>query len=158
MGGIETTWRGETNVPGLFAIGEAACTGLHGANRLASNSLLECAVMGQEVTNALLKENPAVIKAPAFEKDTEAYTLSNDVTTELKLALWQHLGLTRTPHGYMALRHQLKELLNSEINENQLDRYAQLMMAQQILRDAESMNYSIGSHSVSNVSSAKSLL
>ena len=53
MGGIRTDEWGHTSVPGLFAVGEAACNGLHGANRLASNSLLEGAVYGTRVVEAL---------------------------------------------------------------------------------------------------------
>lgn len=54
MGGIRTSLEGETSVPGLYAAGECACTGIHGANRLASNSLLECLVFGQKAATAAL--------------------------------------------------------------------------------------------------------
>src|SRR5690606_32137618 len=53
MGGIETDLHGRTSVPGLFAAGEAACTGVHGANRLASNSLLEGLVFGARAARAM---------------------------------------------------------------------------------------------------------
>src|SRR5690606_31555014 len=53
MGGIKTNLKGETNIPGLYAIGEVACTGIHGANRLASNSLLEGLFIGKNLAEHL---------------------------------------------------------------------------------------------------------
>ena len=64
VGGIVTDLDGRTTVPGLYAAGECACTGVHGANRLASNSLLECLVFGRRAALAALEE-PAVAPAPA---------------------------------------------------------------------------------------------
>ena len=64
MGGVVTDLDGATTVPGLYAVGESACTGLHGANRLASNSLTECFVFGQRAAEAALAE-PALSAAGA---------------------------------------------------------------------------------------------
>ena len=58
MGGIRTDEWGRTTIPGLYAVGEAACTGLHGANRLATNSLLEGAVYGTRVIEGLADPAP----------------------------------------------------------------------------------------------------
>lgn len=65
MGGIATDLEGRSSLPGLFAVGECACTGLHGANRLASNSLTECFVLGTRAAAAALGEPEAAGEAPA---------------------------------------------------------------------------------------------
>jgi L-aspartate oxidase len=97
MGGIVADLDGATTVPGLYAVGESACTGLHGANRLASNSLSECFVFGARASFAALSEPrgepgepPA---APALEPPSR----------ETRHALWQHAGLVRDAEGLNAL-------------------------------------------------------
>ena len=64
MGGIRTDTWGRTDVPGLFAAGEAACTGVQGANRLASNSLLECLVFGARAAEELRVARPSLSDKP----------------------------------------------------------------------------------------------
>jgi L-aspartate oxidase len=93
MGGIVSDLDGATTVPGLYAVGEAACTGLHGANRLASNSLSECFVFGARAARAAIDEPsvtpgepPAPRSLPAPSRDSRA-------------ALWRDAGLVRTREG-----------------------------------------------------------
>jgi L-aspartate oxidase len=93
MGGITTDLHGRSTVPGLYAVGESACTGLHGANRLASNSLSECFVFGGRAAAAALDEPAATTRTPT------AVALRSEVTPATRTALWEHAGLRRTQAG-----------------------------------------------------------
>jgi len=90
MGGVVTDLDGATTVAGLYAVGEAACTGLHGANRLASNSLTECFVFGQRAAIAALTE-PA-LSGGADAPEPEPIPLPSRETRE---HLWRDAGLVR---------------------------------------------------------------
>jgi L-aspartate oxidase len=97
MGGIVADLDGATSVPGLYAIGESSCTGLHGANRLASNSLSECFVWGRRAANAGLDEpRPGSSRPPAAEPLQTA-------TLQTRDALWRDAGIFRTPEGLQRL-------------------------------------------------------
>ncbi|HEV3001343.1 MAG TPA: FAD-dependent oxidoreductase [Solirubrobacteraceae bacterium] len=94
MGGIVTDLHGRSTVGGLYAVGESACTGLHGANRLASNSLSECFVFGGRAARAALDE-PADPPPP----DPPAPEPVPPLAQETREAMWRHAGLERTPEG-----------------------------------------------------------
>ena len=100
MGGIVTDLHGRSTVGGLLAVGESACTGLHGANRLASNSLSECFVFGARAARAALDEPPA--PASADPPSPEPVAPPEQATRD---AMWRDAGLERTPEG-------LRRLLN----------------------------------------------
>ena len=107
MGGIKTNSWGETNIAGLFAVGETACTGVHGANRLASNSLLEAVVFGQRIVERTTKETEA--GAPDNDQGKETrYSLSQRRIPEtvpppshstLQQLLWDKVGIIRHKEG-----------------------------------------------------------
>ena len=104
MGGIKTDLFGRTTLPGLYAAGEAACTGVHGANRLASNSLLEGLVFGARAARSMLDDGlvlqTAYAPASAQSLTPAALTASEEVRLEeiianLQAAMWSYAGLLR---------------------------------------------------------------
>jgi L-aspartate oxidase len=100
MGGIVTDLDGRTELDGLFAAGECACTGVHGANRLASNSMLECLVYGREAALAALDE-PALPRLATPKPDGATDTVDD----ALREALWEDAGLLREAAGLERLLH-----------------------------------------------------
>ncbi len=99
MGGVRTDLQGRTTLPGLYAAGEAACTGVHGANRLASNSLLEGLVFGARAAQAMLEEAPPLVSADelplsAAESATSEEPLER-IIASLQADMWHFAGLLR---------------------------------------------------------------
>jgi len=100
MGGIRTDLFGRTTLPGLYAAGEAACTGVHGANRLASNSLLEGLVFGARAAQSMLDDALALQTADAPESLPVPLTAAEqarleEIITTLQAAMWAYAGLLR---------------------------------------------------------------
>ncbi len=124
MGGVVADVTGKTSMKGLRAIGELASTGLHGANRLASNSLLEGLVMGalaaKDITeNRRLIPKAGVCKVMQLDGDDMrgltsseggALVVSDEVCEEIRSIMWRHVGLVRTETGLMAGIEKLKSL------------------------------------------------
>lgn len=120
-GGVLTDLAGRTDLPGLFAIGETACTGLHGANRLASNSLVECMVFARAAAKAIASA-PAV-ELPALPQwddsrvtDADECVVISHNWDELRRFMWDYVGIVRTNKRLDRAAHRIA-LLQGEIHE-----------------------------------------
>ena len=120
-GGVMTDLAGRTDLPGLHAVGEATCTGLHGANRLASNSLLECMVFARSATQDIavhpLAPPPAL---PDWDDsrvtDADEQVVISHNWDELRRFMWDYVGIVRTNKRLDRAAHRI-DLLKSEIDE-----------------------------------------
>ncbi len=120
-GGLMTDLSARTDVNNLYAIGETACTGLHGANRLASNSLLECLVFAEAAAQDILgKPAPALTALPAWDEsrvtDADETVVISHNWDELRRFMWDYVGIVRTTKRLQRAQHRIK-LLHEEINE-----------------------------------------
>lgn len=120
-GGVITDLSARTDVRGLYAIGENASTGLHGANRLASNSLLECLVFADAAAESILKlpKQPLAELAPWDESrvtDADEMVVISHNWDELRRFMWDYVGIVRTTKRLQRAQHRIR-LLHEEINE-----------------------------------------
>jgi L-aspartate oxidase len=120
-GGVVVDLDARTGVPGLYAAGEATCTGLHGANRLASNSLLECLVYAEAAARDILSrpvsdipELPEWDESRVSDPDEEVVIAHN--WDELRRFMWDYVGIVRTTKRLQRAQHRIR-LLEKEIHE-----------------------------------------
>jgi L-aspartate oxidase len=123
-GGVLTNADGQTDLPGLFALGETACTGLHGANRLASNSLLECLCMAHNASVILKAEMPS-LKVSSKDPEEWSYPSESNVDEmivishmweEIRRLMWNYVGIVRSTKRLKRAQSRLKNIM-SEVKE-----------------------------------------
>jgi L-aspartate oxidase len=122
-GGIMIDLAGRTDLPGLYAAGECTESGLHGANRLASNSLLECFVFGEAAAADILERWDQFEAAPAVRAWDESRVTDSDEEvvikqnwTEIRRFMWNYVGIVRTTKRLERAKHRI-EMLSGEIEE-----------------------------------------
>jgi L-aspartate oxidase len=120
-GGVVTDMQARTDIEGLYAVGETAYTGLHGANRLASNSLLECLVLGRAAgQNIAANPRPAEAALPAWDEslvtDADEEVVISHNWDELRRAMWNYVGIVRTTRRLLRAQSRIA-LLQEEIDE-----------------------------------------
>lgn len=160
MGGIRTNTSGETGINGLYACGEAACTGVHGANRLASNSLLEGIVFGQRIVDrageilyrrqvrcheVLTSYDPNWVYEPSAQKFLPA-----EAKTILQNIMWDKVGIIRNEAGLKEANAAVQDLVNSIARGDDLPAYYEILnmltVAHVIIQAARWRKESRGGH------------
>lgn len=124
-GGVITELNGQTDLAGLWAIGETACTGLHGANRLASNSLLECLVMAHECAETIRQKPKEIIPVELQDEqwpqselaDEEELVVVDHMWEEVRRLMWNYVGIVRSERRLMRAFYRL-ELISHEIEQD----------------------------------------
>jgi len=153
-GGLKTDMDGKTNIPGLFAFGEVACTEVHGANRLASNSLLESLVFSSRAADSA---RAYVIGRELDFKNTEQLRISKARPTEIRTALkgimWKNAGIVRNKEDLQAalekinaLQNKMRKAVGSGINADIIEIWNMLLVSKLIVRAALEREESRGAH------------
>ena len=160
-GGVMVDQHGRTDLDGLYAIGEVSYTGLHGANRLASNSLLECVVYGWSAAEDIIKRLPHVKLAKNLPQWDESRVDNSDEQVviqhnwhELRLFMWDYVGIVRTTkrleralRRIMTLQQEIDEYYaNFRISNNLLELRNLVLVAELIVRSAMERKESRGLH------------
>jgi L-aspartate oxidase len=162
MGGVQTDIDGRTSLPGLWAVGEAACTGIYGANRLASNSLLECLVFGRRIARAIQAapfEFTSLTGLPDFSEHLRIIRPAPDlpqgriqtVRQQIRQLMDRYCGILRDQEGLDLAADQLREL-DHELNGIKihdsftLETCQMVISARAIVQAALLRRHSVGAH------------
>lgn len=145
MGGIAVDLDGRTSLSGLWAVGEAACTGVHGANRLASNSLLETVVFGRRLGRALAREHLYAAEPRPAVAVEYAHLPDADAGRELREVMWRCMGVVRSAGSIAKGLGFVARLREQTPPARRLD-HARLLLAQAMLLAAARCTGSCGAH------------
>lgn len=162
MGGIKISVEGKTSVPGLFAVGEASCVSLHGANRLASNSLLECLVIANQATKYLnnqkfesdvTQDSKTDFLIERYDRSQPSENLDTiEISRQLKDVMWQKAGIVRNESGLsgvLRVINDLKAQFSRECKCSNVEEYELrnlLISAELIVKSALARKESRGAH------------
>lgn len=157
MGGLKTDLNGMTNIEGVYATGEAACTGVHGANRLASNSLLECLVFGRRCAQHINQNHPTrSLNRLKFETMTHNNLEINDLDfddlrKEIKALMTEKGGIIREEATMKEALNQINNILKKLntiklVSEQSFEVYNMAIISKRILTAAMARKENIGAH------------
>jgi L-aspartate oxidase len=148
MGGVAVSVDGRSSLPGLWACGEVACSGVHGANHLGGNSLLEAVVLGRRLGAALSLQRgwprPSLV-SPDTRPDEAALQLDPEVWAALRHLMWKRAGMVRDARGLLAGLTELAPLYRRAAREHILLR-GRLSLARALLTAAWQRKTSCGAH------------
>lgn len=160
-GGVLVDQAGKTDVPGLYAIGETSFTGLHGANRMASNSLLECFVYAQAAAQDMVLELPSITHTPTLPcwdasqvTDSDEDVIIAHNWDELRRFMWDYVGIVRTTKRLVRALHRVRLLLgeidefysNYKVSRDLIELRNLATVAELMIRSAMSRKESRGLH------------
>ncbi|HAB7514264.1 TPA_asm: L-aspartate oxidase [Listeria monocytogenes] len=148
MGGIRTDLSGKTNIPGLYAIGEVANAGVHGANRLASNSLLETLVFGEKVAEYIRTQKINPIDHPEIPLSNQTQTPHLPDKQLLQEKIWETLGITRKPEKITEFLYWLTDFDFANHTRETAEISHMLITAKLIAESALKRTESLGAHRI----------
>jgi len=150
MGGIKTDLSGRSTISGLYAAGETACTGVHGANRLASNSLLEGLVFGARVVDSMREEVRSPAASPCKPSGQKhGSNNATEIARQLRELMWKHAGVMRNKEGLQELQQQIvqwKKSLGEAAGRHAIEARNLLTVGELITRSALAREESRGAH------------
>ncbi len=157
MGGVKTDVFARTNIPGLYAVGETACTGVHGANRLASNSLLECLVFGRRCAVDICNSKFSISGFNGVGSDGSCYKINEDgydfetKDSEIRAIATKKCGIIRNGKDLSDAKQRLGEIIESLEalrlhTKNGIETYNRATVAYEIATAALNRKKSVGAH------------